>query len=111
MLVGLEVDEKRMTTLFDHLPTWAVGFGLVAHFAVGAAVGSIYLQILWWNAQRLVSGGGIVATLASTLARFGLDGAALVLASRDGATALLLTAAGLLAARQVVLGRIKAIDR
>ena len=100
-----------MTALFVHLPTWAVGLGLVAHFAVGTAVGSIHFHTLWWNARRLVSGGGIVATLASTLARFGLVGAVLVLASRDGATALLLTAAGLLAARHVVLSRIKAIDR
>ncbi len=111
MLVGLEVDEERMTAAFDHLPTWGVGFGLVARFAVGTVIGAIYFQTLWRNAQRLVSGGGAMATLVSALGGFGLVGVALVSASRDGATALLLTTAGILAARHVAMGRLRGIAR
>jgi F1F0 ATPase subunit 2 len=110
MLVGLEMDAERMTSLyFNGLPTWAMLLGLAAHFATGIMLGIVYFRSLWWNARRFSEGGRVATTIAVMIGRFVLLGLLLTLASLVGALPLLLTALGVLVARSFVMRKIREV--
>ena len=107
MLVGMEMDGERMTTLyFNGLPTWAVMLSLAAHLAAGIMLGVVYFRSLWWNARRFTGGGRVATTIAVMIGRFVILGVALGLASLEGALPLLLMALGVVVARSLVMRRI-----
>ena len=110
MLVGMEMDAERMTSLsFNSLPAWATFFGLAAHLAAGVIVGVLYFRSLWWNARRFTAGGRVSTTIAVMIGRFVMLGVLLTLASLEGALPLLLMALGVLIARFVVMRGIREI--
>jgi F1F0 ATPase subunit 2 len=110
MLVGMEMDGERMTSLyFNSLPTWVMVLSLVAHLVVGVVLGIVYLQSLWWNARRFTGGGRVATTIAVMIGRFVLLGILLTLASLEGALPLLVMALGILIARSVVMRGIREI--
>ena len=110
MLVGLEMDGKRMTSLyFNSLPTWAMLLSLTAHLAAGIMLGVVYFRSLWWNARRVTAGASVATTIAVMIGRFVLLGMLLTLASLEGALPLLLMALGVLIARSVVVRKIREI--
>jgi hypothetical protein len=76
------------------------------YLLAGFAAGLLYIYAVWRSAN-LFAAGGAWAAAGLTLARIGLLGGALALASRHGALALLLMALGVLAARPLVLRRYK----
>jgi F1F0 ATPase subunit 2 len=82
---------------------------LLAHVALGAALGWLYFRGLWWNVRRFVEGRHPALTIALGVARFLALGAVLLLTSLEGAMPLLATALGLLAARAVVLRRLRQV--
>ena len=73
-----------------------------AHFAVGLALGRLYFHGLWRTRapRRRRRHGGDVALM---IARFGLLGALLTLASLEGAAPLLALTLGVLIARRAVM--------
>lgn len=91
--------------LFYPLPAWAVLLGLGAHFGVGFGLGILYFRSLWWSTRRFA--GSMAATLALMIGRFALLGGVLTLASLEGALPLLTVALGVLAARSVVMNRVR----
>ncbi len=110
MLVGMEMDAERMTSLyFNGLPTWAMALSLAAHLAAGVVLGILYFRSLWWNARRFGTGGRLATTIAVMIGRFILLGLLLTLASLEGALPLLLTALGVLVARSFVMRKIQEI--
>jgi F1F0 ATPase subunit 2 len=110
MLVGLEMDAERMTSLyFNTLPTWAMLLSLTAHLSAGVMLGIVYFRSLWWNARRFTAGGRVATTIAVMIGRFVLLGLLLTLASLEGALPLLLTALGILIARSFVMRKIREI--
>jgi F1F0 ATPase subunit 2 len=110
MLVGLEMDGKRMTSLyFNSLPTWAMSLSLTAHLAAGIMLGVVYFRSLWWNARRVTAGGSVATTIAVMIGRFVLLGMLLTLASLEGALPLLVMALGILIARSAVVSKIREI--
>jgi F1F0 ATPase subunit 2 len=82
--------------------------GLGTCFAAGMLAGWLYFRSLWWTTRRFAARGNVVATAALTLGRMALLGGGLGLAARQGALALLLVAFGVLAARDVVMRRMRA---
>ncbi len=93
-----------MTLLaFGALPAWAAVASVAVHFAVGLALGRLYFHGLWRQTRRLVEGGATAATIALMIARFGLLGALLTLASLEGAAPLLALTLGVLIARRAVM--------
>jgi F1F0 ATPase subunit 2 len=110
MLVGMEMDGERMTSLsFNSLPSWAMWLSLIAHFVAGIILGLLYFRSLWWNAHRFTGGGPLATTIAVMIGRFVLLGGLLTLASLEGALPLLVMALGILIARSVVIRRIREI--
>jgi F1F0 ATPase subunit 2 len=110
VLVGMEMDSERMTSLsFNSLPSWAMWLSLVAHFVAGIMFGLFYFRTLWWNARRFTGGGRVATTIAMMIGRFVLLGGLLTLASLQGALPLLVMALGILIARSVVLRGIREI--
>ena len=80
-------------------PAWTLGL----YFAAGLMLGTVFFTTLRWTSDRLAAGRPVPATIAVMVVRFVLLGAALALASLDGAMALLLTALGVFVARAAVL--------
>jgi F1F0 ATPase subunit 2 len=110
MLVSMEMDGERMTSLyFNALPTWAMMLSLAAHLAGGIMLGAVYFRSLWWNARRFTEGGRVATTIAAMIGRFVLLGLLLTLASLEGALPLLVIALGILIARSVVMRSIREI--
>jgi F1F0 ATPase subunit 2 len=110
MLVGMEMDAKRMTSLyFNSLPTWAMLLSLIAHLVAGILFGVIYFRSLWWNARQFTGGGRLATTIAVMIGRFVLLGGLLTLASLEGALPLLVMALGVLIARSVVMRGIREV--
>jgi F1F0 ATPase subunit 2 len=107
MLVGMEMDGERMTSLsFGSLPAWATLLSLAAYLAAGVIVGVLYFRSLWWNAHRFTAGGRASTTIVVMIGRFVMLGVVLTLASLEGALPLLLMALGVLIARSVVVRQI-----
>ena len=110
MLVGLEMDAERMTSLyFNGLPPWAMALSLAAHLAAGVILGILYFRSLWWNARRFTAGSRVAITIAVTIGRFVILGLLLTLASLEGALPLLLMTLGILIARSFVMRNIREI--
>jgi F1F0 ATPase subunit 2 len=110
MLVGMEMDGERMTSLyFNGLPTWAMILSLAAHLAAGVILGILYFRSLWWNARRFTAGGRVATTIAVMIGRFVLLGLLLTLASLEGALPLLVMVLGILIARSFVMRKIRKI--
>jgi F1F0 ATPase subunit 2 len=110
MLVGMEMDGERMTSLyFNGLPTWAMLLSLAAHLAAGIMLGVVYFRSLWWNARQFADGGRVATTIVVMVGRFVLLGFLLTLASLEGALPLLVMALGVLFARSVVMRSIREI--
>ncbi len=110
MLVRLEVDKKGMTFLsFDALPAWAEVVRLVIHLGAGFVLGILYFRGLWWSVRRFFDGGSLVATIALMIGRFVLLGGLMTLAGLEGAPPLLMLALGVLAARAVVMRRVRGV--
>ena len=78
MLVGLEMDEQRMSGSFYGWPALA---GLAAHLGSGLLLGGAFFLGLWRNAQILAAGGSPVKTSALMIGRYVLLTALLVVAS------------------------------
>jgi F1F0 ATPase subunit 2 len=93
------MDEQRMTHPLL----------LLAHFALGEALGLLYFQGLWWNVRQLVQGRRAAVTVALGVARFLGLGVALFLTSREGGLPLLATVLGVHAARAMVLRSFKQV--
>jgi len=108
MLVRLEMDAKRMSIVsFDLLPVWAAPAGLIAHLGAGFGLGLVYFRSLWWSTRRFGGRGSLVMILALMICRFAAMAAMLALASLEGALPLLAAAFGVLAARYVVVSRLR----
>jgi F1F0 ATPase subunit 2 len=104
MLVGLEMDEERMSLLsFNTLPGWAALPALAMHLVAGLGLGMLYFRALWWNIRRLTGDGRLVTTIGLMIGRFVLLGGVLALASLEGALPLLATALGVLIGRSIVM--------
>ena len=77
-----------------------IGAGLV----LGLVIGTVYFGMLWQSVQTLVNSGSILRVVALQLVRVGLVGAVLVpVAIYGGALPLITAAAGIVAARELVL--------
>jgi len=104
LLVGLEMDAKRMNPLlFDGLPVVARPIVLAAHLGAGAGVGALFFHGLWWNVRLIVEGGRVSTSVALLAGRFLLIGALLALAALEGAPSLLVAAFGIFIGRFFVL--------
>jgi hypothetical protein len=104
LLVGLEMDAKRMTLLlFDGLPIVSPPIVLAAHVAAGAGVGVLFFRALLWNARLIVGGGRVSTAVALTLGRFSLMGGLLTLSALEGAAPLLAAALGVFIGRFFIL--------
>jgi F1F0 ATPase subunit 2 len=108
LLVGLELDEKRMNLLSHH--AWPPTL-LAAHLAAGAAVGALFFHALWWNTRIIVSGGGVSIAVALTLSRFILVGGLLSLSAFEGAAPLAAASLGLFVGRFFVMRSIAKAER
>lgn len=84
---------------------------LAAHFAFGVGLGAFYFAGVWWNARLFADGAPLAAAIGLVIGRFALLAGFLTLASLEGALPLLLTALGVLAARPLVMRRVKALVR
>jgi len=71
--------------------------------ALGLALGAVYFGGLAWTVRLFLSGRGAMLPAALTGVRFALAAAALLLAARHGAPALLAAFAGFLVMRLVAL--------
>jgi hypothetical protein len=99
LLVGLEMDAKRMTLpVFEPSPVV-----LAAQFAAGAGVSVLFFRSLWWNTRLIVQGGRVSTVGALTLGRFALIGGLLTSAAFEGAGPLLASALGVFIGRFFVL--------
>lgn len=78
---------------------------LLLHLAGGIVAGTLYFASLWWNAGLFGQGGRVRVLIAAVAVRFLLLGLVLTAASFEGAMPLLVTAAGVLVARAVVIRR------
>jgi F1F0 ATPase subunit 2 len=105
MLVGLEMDEQRMSGSFE----WPAFAGLAAHLGCGLLLGGAFFLGLWRNAQLLAAGGSPVKTSALMIGRYALLTGLLVVVSLQGAGALLATFAGVMLARSLVLWRLREV--
>jgi F1F0 ATPase subunit 2 len=88
MLVGLEMDAKRMN---------------VVSFAAGIVTGMLYFGGLWWNARLFTGGGSTRTMILVMIGRFTLMGGLLTMASLQGAMPLLTMALGVFVARFFVM--------
>jgi len=104
------MDKERMNFLsFDALPAWAEVISLVTHMGAGILLGILYFRGLWWSVRRFSHSGSLVATMALMIGRFVLLGGLMTLASLEGALPLLVLALGVLAARAVVMRRVRGV--
>lgn len=94
---------------FDALPAWAEVIGLVTHMGAGILLGILYFRGLWWSVRRLSHSGSLVATIALMMGRFVLLGGLMTLASLEGALPLLVLTLGVVAARAVVMRRVRGV--
>jgi len=94
---------------FDALPAWAEVISLVTHMGAGILLGILYFRGLWWSVRRFSHSDRLVATLALMIGRFVLLGGLMTLASLEGALPLLVLALGVLAARSVVMRRVREV--
>jgi F1F0 ATPase subunit 2 len=108
MLVGLEMDEQRMSEAFHGWPALA---GLAAHLGSGLLLGGAFFLGLWRNAQLLAAGGSPLKSSALMIGRYALLTGLLVVASLQGAGALLATFGGVMIARSLVLWRLRGVAR
>jgi F1F0 ATPase subunit 2 len=99
------MDAQAMTHLTAALQlTPAAPLGALAFFAAGALIGTVYFLTLRWNVHIFASGRAPLVPMAIQLLRFALLAATLAVITKScGALALILTAAGLLAARSVII--------
>ncbi|MBU6528336.1 hypothetical protein JMJ47_003045 [Methylocystis sp. MJC1] len=88
-----------------HLPVISLTLQLCIGAVVGAAVGYGYFSALWWNVL-LMDRGATAGALFLFAARLGLLALTLFGLVQIGALALLAGAAGLLAARRLLIKRI-----
>ena len=82
---------------------------LAAHFVFGAGLGALYFAGVWWNARLFADGTSLAPAIGLLIGRFALLACALALTSLEGALPLLVTALGVLAARPLVIRRVKAL--
>jgi F1F0 ATPase subunit 2 len=75
---------------------------------LGLGLGYLYFATLRWNTQLYVRHAPLWQSLGLQLLRLGIATAAMVLVARFGALPLLLTLAGLLLGRHVVLRQVRA---
>jgi hypothetical protein len=94
LLVGLEMDAKPMIALI-HLP-------------VGVALGVLYFHTMWRSVDMLAGAAPLKTTFVAMALRFALLAAVLSLIGQEGALPLLLTAAGIMAGRFLVMRRVVA---
>jgi F1F0 ATPase subunit 2 len=94
---------------YNALPAWAEVISLVAHLGAGVVLGILYFRGLWWSVRRFSDGGNLVATIALMIGRFVLLGGLMTLASLEGALPLLVLTLGVLAARAVVIRRVREV--
>jgi F1F0 ATPase subunit 2 len=77
-------------------------------FAVGVAAGLLHFLLLRWNIRLFITEGTLHAIAVQALRLAALAGV-LLLAARLGAMPLLLTALGVMIARQIVVRRSQAL--
>jgi F1F0 ATPase subunit 2 len=77
-------------------------------FALGIAAGLLHFLLLRWNTRLFITAGALRAIGVQALRLAALAGV-LVLAARLGAMPLLLTALGVMIARQIVVSRTQAM--
>jgi F1F0 ATPase subunit 2 len=77
---------------------------LMIALAAGAVVGAAHLASLWWSVVLLRDGRSILGYSVQAL-RFVVLALALALIARQGALPLIAAAAGVLAARALMMGR------
>jgi hypothetical protein len=97
----MDVSPMTVTTL----PLSALALQLCAGGLVGWIAGYGYFTALWWNV-RLIDGGATGRALLLLAARIAALTLTLFVLVRFGALALLAGAAGLLAARRVLMRRL-----
>ena len=79
---------------------------VVAAFAAGALLGALHFGSLWW-AVSLYGSGAPLKAIAAQLLRFAILGAALFAIAMEGALPLIAAGLGLLAARAIVVRRVR----
>ena len=95
MLVGLAMDAQAVTA-------FPQAMALIFWLTFGLGVGAMHYLSLSWNARLFARGGAFFLALGVQIARFALIASVLaIIAIQVGATALLLTGAGVIAARAV----------
>ena len=106
MLVGLEMDEQRMSiSLADILPTGIQLLEIAGDLAGGTMLGILYFDSLRWSVSRFIGGGGVMRTIALMILRFVVLGGVLTLASLAGPLHLLAMTLGVLIGRSFVIRR------
>jgi F1F0 ATPase subunit 2 len=104
LLVGLEMDEDRMSLHWFHgLLSWVLLPVLAAHLLGGIGLGVLYFRGLRWNTRQFVDGARIAAVVALMFGRFALLAAVLWAVSLEGAMPLLAAALGLFIARGLAI--------
>jgi F1F0 ATPase subunit 2 len=108
MLVGLEMDEDRMSLLsFSTLPGWTAILALAIHLVAGTALGMLYFRGLRSNVRRLTADERLITTIGLMIGRFVLLGVLLTLASLEGALPLLVMALGVLVGRAIFMRSVR----
>jgi hypothetical protein len=105
LLVSLAMDAQAMTD-FEFIRHNLVGFLLNsgAWLTVGALIGAFQFLSLQWTVRMLVVGRGLVLPVGVQLARFALIALILTaIAWSSGAFPLLVTAAGIVVARTLII--------
>jgi F1F0 ATPase subunit 2 len=103
MLVGMEMDQRLMNLPSPYtLASWpALSIALI-FLSAGFVAGFVHFSLLRKTADD-VAAGLVSRPILQTLARFAITIAALYLASRSGAVALVAATLGVVAARALVL--------
>ena len=82
---------------------------LVLHFIGGMALGALYFCGLWWNTRMFGEAGRLLQAIALLIARVSLLAGLLAMSALEGALPLLVVVLGVLAARAVVMRRIRRV--
>jgi F1F0 ATPase subunit 2 len=82
---------------------------LLGFFVVGMLAGAVHVALLRRNTQMYLHSSGVGKAVALQMLRLALLGGVLWVLAEHGAPALLAGAAGVLAARQLILRRIASV--
>jgi hypothetical protein len=104
------MDGERMNMfLFEGLSALPEELFLAAHLVIGALLGILYFQSIWWSASHFVGRGRMATTIGLMLSRFVILAGLMTLAALEGALPLLFMSLGLFAARFFVMRKLRGL--